>query len=61
VTYGLVSWLSSGDHRLAILMTATFFVAGLGLLFTVNIQQGRAVALANDTGEPGISGRQTHG
>ena len=37
VTYGLVSWLSHGDHRLAILMTSSFFVVGLALLFTVNI------------------------
>ena len=48
VTYGLVSWLSRGDHRLAILMTGSFFVVGLALLFTVNIARGRGVVLANN-------------
>jgi MFS transporter, UMF1 family len=32
VTYGLVTWLTSGNHRLAILMTGLFFVVGLILL-----------------------------
>ncbi len=50
VTYGLVSWLSRGDHRLAILMTGSFFVVGLALLFTVNIARGRGVVLANNAG-----------
>jgi UMF1 family MFS transporter len=50
VTYGLVSWLSGGDHRLAILMTAVFFILGLALLFTVNVTRGRDVALADDRG-----------
>jgi len=44
VTYGLVSWLSRGDHRLAILMTGVFFVAGLALLMTVDVGRGRAAA-----------------
>jgi UMF1 family MFS transporter len=46
VTYGLVSWLSGGDHRLAILMTAGFFVAGLALLASVEVGRGRAAAIA---------------
>jgi UMF1 family MFS transporter len=50
VTYGLVSWLSQGDHRLAILMTGTFFVVGLVLLFTVDITRGRHAAVADDAG-----------
>ena len=48
VTYGVVSWLSSGDHRLAMIMTGTFFVVGLVLLFTVDIRRGREVALTNN-------------
>jgi len=44
VTYGLVSWLSRGDHRLAILMTGAFFVVGLALLLTVDVTRGRAAA-----------------
>jgi UMF1 family MFS transporter len=47
VTYGLVSWLSRGDHRLAILMTGAFFVVGLALLMTVDVNRGRAAAMAD--------------
>ena len=32
ITYGLVSWMSGGDHRLAILITGSYFVVGLVLL-----------------------------
>ena len=32
LTYGLVTWLTGGNHRLAILSTALFFVVGLLLL-----------------------------
>lgn len=49
LTYGLVSWVSHGDHRLAILMTGSFFLVGLALLFAVNIPRGREVALANSS------------
>ena len=48
VTYGLVSWFSSGDHRLAMIMTGTFFVVGLVLLFTVDVRRGREIALTNN-------------
>jgi UMF1 family MFS transporter len=43
--YGLVSWASAGDHRLAILVTGLFFVAGLALLRGVDTERGRARAL----------------
>jgi UMF1 family MFS transporter len=42
VSYGLISYASAGDHRLALLSTLAFFVAGLLMLFTVNEQRGRA-------------------
>jgi UMF1 family MFS transporter len=45
LTYGLVSWLSHGDHRLAILITGSYFVAGLALLVGVNVRRGRLAAL----------------
>lgn len=45
VTYGLVSWLSGGDHRLAILMTGSYFLVGLVLLRGVNAERGRHAAL----------------
>jgi MFS transporter, UMF1 family len=44
VTYGLVTLLTSGNHRLAILSTAIFFVAGLLLLVPVDIVRGAARA-----------------
>ena len=42
VTYGVITWVSRGDHRLALLSTGAFFVAGLVLLLTVNESRGRA-------------------
>ena len=44
VTYGVITWVSRGDHRLALLSTGAFFVAGLVLLLTVNESRGRAAA-----------------
>lgn len=46
VTYGLVSWASGGNHRLAFGATALFFLAGLALLRPVDVARGRAAALA---------------
>jgi UMF1 family MFS transporter len=46
LTYGLVSWVSGGDHRLAMLVTAGFFLAGLAILWGVDAERGRAAALA---------------
>ncbi|MCL5668808.1 MAG: MFS transporter [Gammaproteobacteria bacterium] len=46
VSYGLITWLSHGNHRLALLATAVFFIAGLVLLLTVDEQRGRSAALA---------------
>jgi UMF1 family MFS transporter len=45
VTYGLASWLSRGDHRLAILITGAYFVAGLAVLGGVDARRGRRAAL----------------
>lgn len=45
VTYGLVTWLTLGNHRLAIASTALFFVAGLLLLRRVDVDRGAKVAL----------------
>jgi UMF1 family MFS transporter len=49
VTYGLVSWVSGGDHRLAMLITGLFFLAGLVVLRFIDAGRGRRQALA---GEP---------
>jgi UMF1 family MFS transporter len=50
VSYGLVTWLSNGDHRLAILVTGVFFIGGLALLAGVDVPRGRRAALADATG-----------
>ncbi len=47
VTYGTVSWISQGNHRLAMLITGVFFVAGLLLLGGVDAHRGRRAALKN--------------
>lgn len=44
ITYGLVSWLSGGDHRLAILITGSYFVIGLALLAGIDVQRGHRAA-----------------
>ena len=46
VTYGAVTLLTQGNHRLAILSTGAFFVAGLALLAPVDVARGRRSALA---------------
>ncbi|GAB3549821.1 MFS transporter [Noviherbaspirillum agri] len=40
LTYGFVSWISDGDHRLAMLITGSYFAAGLLLLSGVNAERG---------------------
>ena len=44
MTYGLVTLLTAGNHRAAILSTGLFFVAGLLLLLPVNVPRGVAAA-----------------
>ncbi len=50
LTYGAVTWISGGDHRLAILFTGLYFVAGLALLAGVDSRRGRRLALARAPG-----------
>jgi UMF1 family MFS transporter len=45
VTYGAVTWLSGGDHRLAILLTGVYFIVGIAILTGVDVKRGRAQAL----------------
>ena len=49
LTYGLVTWLFAGNHRLAIFATGIYFVAGLALLKTIDVARGRSAALATGT------------
>jgi UMF1 family MFS transporter len=48
LVYGLVTFLTHGNHRQALLSTCAFFIAGLLLLLTVNERRGRAAALHPD-------------
>jgi len=45
MTYGIATWVSGGDHRSALLLTGSYFVVGLLLLFGVNVLRGRRAAL----------------
>lgn len=42
LTYGAVSWVSGGNHRMAMLITGTFFIAALIVLVQVDEKRGRA-------------------
>jgi UMF1 family MFS transporter len=49
LTYGLVTWVTAGNHRLAILSTGVFFVIGLLLLAKVDMARGEIAARADTT------------
>jgi UMF1 family MFS transporter len=44
LTYGLTNWLSQGNHRLAMLITGSYFVVGLALIAGVKPERGRLAA-----------------
>ena len=46
LTYGAVTWMFAGNHRLAIFATGIYFVIGLFLLRGIDIERGRQAALA---------------
>jgi UMF1 family MFS transporter len=46
LSYGLISWATGGNQRLAIASTGLMFVIGWLLLQRVNVQRGRDAALA---------------
>jgi len=45
VTYGVVTWVTLGNHRLAMLVTGAFFIIGIAILSGLNVARGRAAAL----------------
>lgn len=47
LTYGSVTWLTGGDHRLAILTIGVYFVIGLALLSGVDVERGRRAAASD--------------
>jgi MFS transporter, UMF1 family len=46
LTYGAVTWIFAGNHRLAIFATGLYFVIGLALLKGIDVERGRRQALA---------------
>jgi UMF1 family MFS transporter len=53
LSYGAITWMTGGNQRLAIVSTAVLFAIGLVLLLKVDVQRGRAAALAGGDG-PGL-------
>jgi UMF1 family MFS transporter len=49
LTYGAVTWMFHGNHRLGILAVGAYFVAGLVLLSGLDVERGRRAA---DAGGP---------
>ncbi len=45
VTYGVVTWVTGGDHRFAMLVTGVFFLIGIAVLVGLDVQRGRSAAL----------------
>jgi UMF1 family MFS transporter len=45
LTYGAVTWMFGGNHRLAILAVGVYFVIGLALLAGIDVERGRRAAL----------------
>jgi UMF1 family MFS transporter len=46
LTYGAVTWLTAGNHRLAIVSTGLFFVIGWLAIRPIDVRRGAAAALA---------------
>jgi UMF1 family MFS transporter len=48
LTYGAVTWITAGDHRVAILATGAFFLLGLAILSGIDVVRGRRAALQQE-------------
>jgi UMF1 family MFS transporter len=48
LTYGVVTWVFAGNHRLGILAVGAYFVIGLALLQRIDVARGREAALVED-------------
>ncbi|MBM3367922.1 MAG: MFS transporter [Betaproteobacteria bacterium] len=46
ITYGVVTWIFPGNHRLGILAVGVYFVIGIVLLAGIDVERGRRAALA---------------
>ena len=47
LTYGAVTWLTAGNHRLAIVSTGVFFVVGWLAMRPIDVRRGAAAAAVN--------------
>ncbi len=47
LSYGFITYITHGDHRMAILSTTVFFIVGLLLLLTVDEARGKASAYSH--------------
>ncbi len=47
LSYGLINYLSNGNHRTSLLSTLAFFIVGLLLLSKVNESRGKAAAISS--------------
>ena len=45
ITYGAVTWIFPGNHRLGILAVGVYFVIGIALLAGIDVERGRKAAL----------------
>lgn len=52
LSYGLITWMTGGNHRLAIGLTTLLFLAGWVLLLPVNMERGRRMALSGVASSP---------
>jgi UMF1 family MFS transporter len=50
LTYGVVTWVFAGNHRLAIFAVGVYFVIGLLLLVGIDVERGRQAALGDSAG-----------
>jgi len=48
ITYGAVTWIFEGNHRLGILAVGAYFVVGLILLVGIDVERGRRAALQSN-------------
>jgi len=53
LAYGLLTWVSLGNQRLAMAATSVFFLVGLVLLVPIQIKRGQAAALRARPATPG--------
>jgi UMF1 family MFS transporter len=49
LTYGVVTWMFAGNHRLGIFATGVYFVIGLVVLKGIDVERGRRQALNSTT------------